>query len=171
MFAGHDGGHRSSRATCRATMKSDETLTRLIEWDMLLLNIETATKITRRTDFFSWVQGVFQGIIAHEVLICGLAFPATSGLVFEWLGSYPMAAERFAELCSPDQGLLHPAVRLWQLRGSEPLVLSANAQAEARTEEAQVCNRLAHWSFDNLLAHGLPGLDGRPAGFFALSKI
>jgi transcriptional regulator EpsA len=138
---------------------------------MLLLNIEAATRVNRRTDFFSWVQGVFQGVIAHEVLVCGLAFPGTSELAFEWLGSYPLAAERFAELCSPDRGLLHRAVKLWQARGCAPLLVTAGGEAAERADDAPLQTDLAHWSFDNLLVHGLPGLDGRLAGFFALAKI
>jgi transcriptional regulator EpsA len=142
-----------------------------MELDMLLLNIEAASKIAKRAEFFSWVQGVFQGVIAHEVLICGLAFPGTNGLRFEWLGSYPMATERFAELCSTDRGLMYRAIRVWHERGGSPLLLDAAAPDAWSGEATELLDLLRQWDLLNLMAHGLPGLDGRPAGFFALCKL
>jgi transcriptional regulator EpsA len=142
-----------------------------LELDMLLLNIEAAARVGKRTEFFSWVQGVFQSAIAHEVLICGLAFPGTNGLRFEWQGSYPMAPELFTELCGPDQGLLYPAIRLWHERGGVPLLSSATAADARDSEDVGLRRLLRHWNLDNLVAHGLPGLDGRPAGFFMLCKL
>jgi DNA-binding CsgD family transcriptional regulator len=32
-------------------------------------------------------------------------------------------------------------------------------------------NALRQAALDNLIAHGLPGLDGRPSGFFAMCKV
>ena len=142
-----------------------------LELDMLLLNIEAAARVGKRTEFFSWVQGVFQSAIAHEALICGLAFPGTNGLRFDWQGSYPMIPERFAELCSPDQGLVYPVIRLWHERGSAPLVLSVTGSDGRDSESAETLRLLRHWNLDNLVAHGLPGLDARPAGFFVLCKL
>jgi len=46
------------------------------ELDALLVNFETAVRVKKRSDFFSWVQGVFQGLIAHDVLICAIADPS-----------------------------------------------------------------------------------------------
>jgi transcriptional regulator EpsA len=152
-------------------MEDDVSVYSRIELDMLLLNIETAVKISRRTEFFSWVQGVFQGVIAHEVLICGLAFPGMNGLRFEWLGSYPIAAERFAELCSLDHGLMYRAMRLWHDRGCSPLLIARMASNVPGSESAELLELLDRWDLDNLIAHGLPGLDGRPAGFFVWCKL
>src|SRR5690242_4604359 len=99
---------RCSRRGCRiqkAGMEHDLSLTSRVELDVLLLNIEAASKVNRRTEFFAWVQGVFQGVIGHEIMICGLALPGMSSLSFDWVGAAPIAAEQFAELCSSDQGL------------------------------------------------------------------
>jgi transcriptional regulator EpsA len=141
------------------------------ELDILLLNIEAAVRITRRTEFFSWMQGVFQGVIAHEVLICGLAFPNINGLKFEWLGSYPLAAERFAELCAMEGGLMPRAIKLWHDRGRAPLLLNPRRNDALDGEDAELLDLLRRWDLKNLVAHGLPGLDDRPAGFFALCKV
>lgn len=157
--------------TGNAIMADDVSMFSRMELDILLLNIEAAVRITRRTEFFSWVQGVFQGVIAHEVLICGLALPGMNGLKFEWLGSYPLAAERFTELCSMDRGLMYRAIKLWHERGGTPLLLSPQRNDVHHGEDAEMLDLLQRWDLKNLVAHGLPGLDGRPAGFFALCKV
>jgi transcriptional regulator EpsA len=152
-------------------MEDDVSVHSRLELDMLLLNIEAAVRITRRTEFFSWVQGVFQGVIAHEVLICGLALPGMNGLRFEWLGSYPLAPERFAKLCSVDHGMMYRAIRLWHERGGGPLLVYPAAGDARSSESAEMLAQLQRWDLENLVAHGLPGLDGRPAGFFAWCKL
>jgi transcriptional regulator EpsA len=152
-------------------MEQNSEIKSRVELDLVLLNIEAAVRITRRAEFFSWVQGVFQSAIAHEALVCGLALPGLSGLSFEWQGSYPIAPELFAHLCAAEHGLMYRAARLWSARGHVPLLLSAAAHDGARSEEAELLQLLERCALDNLIAHGLPGLDGRPAGFFALGKI
>jgi transcriptional regulator EpsA len=156
--------------TGNGMMAGDVSIYSRTELDILLLNIEAAVRITRRTEFFSWMQGVFQGVIAHEVLICGLAFPNMNGLKFEWLGSYPLAAERFTEMCSMDRGLMYRAIKLWHERGGTPLLLNPR-RSDVADDDAELSDLLQRWGLKNLVAHGLQGLDGRPAGFFALCKV
>ncbi len=152
-------------------MLDEGTLYTRVDLDMLLLNVEVAVKVSRRTEFFAWVQGVFQSAIGHDALICGLALPDVSGLRYEWLGGYPISEERFAEICDVDHGLMHRAIRGWHEGGGAPLLVNpANRDARdgAATDLADTLRRL---QLDNLIAHGLPGLDGRPAGFFALCNL
>ena len=83
-------------------MQNDAVIQGRAELDILLANIETAVKVKSRACFFSWVQGVFQGIVPHEGLVCAIPHPATRGLRFDWLGSYPIPEEHFAELSRSD---------------------------------------------------------------------
>ena len=53
------------------------------ELDVLLANIEAAVKVKSRACFFSWVQGVFQGIVAHEGLLCAMPLPGAGGLHYD----------------------------------------------------------------------------------------
>jgi transcriptional regulator EpsA len=142
-----------------------------MDMDILLLNVEIAIRIARRTEFFSWIQGVFQGAIAHEALVCGLAYPGQSGLRFEWQGSFPMPPDRFAELCSTDRGVIYKAVRCWHENPNVPLLVDPSSPESAMGETAELADLVRRWELKNLIAHGVPGLDGRPACFFALCKL
>jgi transcriptional regulator EpsA len=150
----------------RHPMDEDASLSTSMDLDILLLNVEVAIGITRRTEFFSWVQGVFQGAIAHDALICGLAMPNENGLRFEWLGSYPIAAEAFAELASVERGLLYRALGAWQDGGGAPLIVAPDGPPGGG-----LLDLLRRRDLRNMLAHGVPGLDGRPACFFVLCRL
>ena len=151
-------------------MENEVYLRSRMELDALLVNVETAVRINKRTEFFSWVQGVLQGLIPHEVLVCGLPFPSMSGLRFDWVASFPIASDRFAEMCRGDGGLIHQAVDLWLGSGGVPLLGDAEAFAGCGGEYAAFGLQLRNFDLDNIVAHGLPGLDGRPAAFFAFFK-
>lgn len=139
--------------------------------DMVLVNIEAAVRIKKRSDFFSWVQGVFQGMLAHEVLVCGLPVPPASSLQFDWLGSFPIAERSFADLCRPDRGVMPPLISLWRQAGGVPLVLRRPLAAQASPLVSSVLEELQKQELDNVVAHGLWGFGGQPACFFAFFKL
>src|SRR5262245_65964206 len=97
---------------------------------MLLVNIEAAVKVETRPDFFFWVQGVFQGMIPHEGMICGIPDPAAPRLRFEWIGSYPIGEDRLAELSRLDGGALHVLAEAWRAGGCNALVLRMAAASD-----------------------------------------
>ena len=152
-----------------AVMQDDAVIQSRAELDTLLVNIEAAVKIKKRPGFFSWVQGVFQGVIAHEVLVCALPHPCARGLRFDWLGSYPIAEERFGELCRADGGLLHGLLGAWEQGGRVPLLLGGTLTADAATKV--LVEALQRLDLTNAMAHGLPGLHGHPAAFFAFFQL
>src|SRR5262249_58198457 len=129
-----------------------------------------AVKITRRTELFSWVQGVFQSVIAHEVLVCGLAFPGVNGLRFEWLGSYPIAPEPFAEMCSVDYGLMYRAIKAWRASGGAPLLVYPGAPDAAGEDRGEILRQVPQWCHANLLWHGRPGLERRWTAFLVSGR-
>jgi len=141
------------------------------ELDMLLVNVESAVRVKQRPDFFSWVQGVFQGMLAHEVLVCGLADPGARSLRFEWMGSFPVSGEHLAGLCNPDGGLMPMLVARWEHAGRMPIVLASGLNRAGAGGTDKIVDALHQLDLANVAAHGLPGLDGRPAGFFAFFKL
>lgn len=138
------------------------------ELDVLLVNIEAAVKVKTRACFFSWVQGVFQGIVAHEGLVCAMPHPGARGLRHDWLGSYPIAEEHFTELCRRD-GVVRQLVTAWRRGGCVPLSVGAASSLDPATEA--MADTLRRMDLANAIVHGLAGLDEHPAGFFAFFKL
>ena len=149
-------------------MTEDESLIHSrTELDLLLVNIEAAVKVDTRPDFFFWVQGVFQGMIGHEALVCGISGPAAQGLRFEWLGSYPIGEDGLAQLCHKDGGLLHTLVAAWEQGGRRALFVTAAGEADS----SPVVRALLGADLGSTVAHGLQGLNGIPIAFFAFFKL
>ena len=142
-----------------------------IDAELVLLNVETAADVVRRPDFFCWVQGVFQSVLAHQGLVCGLAHPDSARLTFTWMGGYPISAECFTEISDPSGGVCHELVKSWEQCGRVPLAVSDEADLEALPEAAVLRARLRRVQLVNCLAHGVLGPDGRPAAFFELFNL
>jgi transcriptional regulator EpsA len=139
------------------------------ELDVLLVNIEAAVKVKKRSDFFSWVQGVFQGMLAHEILICAMADRASRGYRMEWMASRPIDAQRFAELCNGTGGLVHRLIAKWEQGGRRPLLLQGG-EGEQGTELG-IAAEIQRLELDEVAAHGIPDVDGYAACFFSFSKL
>jgi transcriptional regulator EpsA len=151
-------------------MMEDEILIRSrTQLDVLLVNIETAVKIKRRSDFFSWVQGVFQGLLAHEILICALFDPAARSYRMESMSSHPLDEQRLAGLCGTSGALVYRLIALWEREGRQPIAIRGSL-APSVTEQSLTAE-VQRLELDNVLAHGIPGIDGRAAGFFCFSKM
>ena len=114
-------------------MTEDEILIRSrTQLDVLLVNIETAVKIKRRSDFFSWVQGVFQGLLAHEILICALFDPAARSYRMESMSSHPLDEQRLAGLCGTSGALIYRLIALWERDDRQPIAITAGGGALSR---------------------------------------
>jgi transcriptional regulator EpsA len=154
-----------------AVMRDGVLVQSRVELDTVLVNVEAAVKVKQRAHFFSWVQGVFQGMLAHEGLMCGLPHPEEKDLRFDWLGCYPASQDWLADVLRPSGGLMSLLIADWQRRGRVPLLLGhapgASSVAVAR-DLIDECRRL---ELSNLAAHGLVGVDGQPAAFFAFFKL
>jgi transcriptional regulator EpsA len=142
-----------------------------IDAELILGNIQAAVEVATRPAFFSWVQGRFQSMLAHEVLICGLADRSARGLTFEWVGSFPISKERFRELCSPDGGLLYNLVTMWEQGDRATLILGSAPGRDSPPETERVLADIRKFDLSNSLADGVAGPDGQTFSFFAFFKM
>jgi transcriptional regulator EpsA len=150
-------------------MNTDFIIRTRSELDVLLVNFETAVRVTKRSDFFSWVQGVLQGIVPHEVLICAIADPAAGGYRLESVASDPTVQMRLQELCRTRGGLVYRLIERWETLGCAPLLI--DAQRKEDFAGAPLIAELKRHELHNVMAHGVPDLAGRAHAFFAFCKI
>jgi transcriptional regulator EpsA len=151
-------------------VENDDILIRTrADLDVLLVNLEAGAKVKRRPDFFSWVQGVFQGVLAHEVLICVVADAPARSYRTDWMSSLPVDEERYAELCERGSGFVFRVMAVWEQLGRRPLLL--NGRIRPSTSDFGLGPDIERLGLINVLAHGIPDLDGRAAGFFSFSRI
>lgn len=150
-------------------MEDDSLIRTREELDVLLVNVEAAVRVKKRSDFFSWVQGVFQAMLAHEILICALADRASRAYRMEWMASRPIEEQRFAELCNGTGGLVHRLIALWEQAGRRPLLLKGGDRGAGM--ELGITAEIQRLDLDEVVAHGIPDVDGYAACFFSFSKL
>ena len=148
----------------------DEILIRdRAELDTLLVNVEAAVRVKKRSDFFSWVQGVFQGMIAHEVLICAVADPVTRTYNMEWMSSHPIDPQSLSALCSSSDGLVYRLLSLWENQGRRPVLI--NGGQDGSPAEFAIAGEIERLNLLNVAAHGVPDAEGNAASFFCFAKM
>src|SRR5262245_45839571 len=106
------------------------------------------------------MQGVFQNMIPHEVLVCGLSHPSSRGLRMEWMGSFPATEERLAELFRADGGVIPAMIPLWERNERQAIVLRGANSSELHGMGHPVLEQVRKLDLQNVVAHGLPGFDG-----------
>lgn len=149
----------------------DELLIRSrADLDILLVNIEAAARIKRRSDFFSWVQGVFQGLVKHEILICVISDPSTRTYRMDWMSGVPTDPETFAALCARGSGLVYRMMGRWEQSGRTPVCICVDG-ANSQRAEASMLEDLRRYDLNNAWGHGVPDAEGRAGGFFALARV
>jgi transcriptional regulator EpsA len=150
-------------------MEDDLLIKTREQLDVLMVNIEAAVRVKRRSDFFSWVQGVFQGMLAHEVLICAIADRTSRGYRMEWMASVPIDEGRFGELCNGTGGLVYRLIALWERGGRRPLLLRGPDNGAGG--DAGLAGEIHRLELVNVAAHGVPDSDGYAASFFCFAKL
>ena len=154
----------------RPVMEDEILIRSRTQLDVLLVNMEASVKVKRRSDFFSWVQGVFQGLLAHEILICAVFDPAARCYRMESMSSHPLDEQRIMGLCGTSGALIYRLMALWERGGRQPVAIKGGGGALSATEQS-LAAEVQRLELDNVLAHGIPGIDGRAAGFFCFSKL
>ena len=86
--------------------------------------ISESLRITQRTHLFNWLQGSFQGLVGHEIMIFGIKSSDTDSYHFEYFtSSRYFSDEQFSLVIEQDVGLVSKALKLWQ-ETSMPLFVS-----------------------------------------------
>lgn len=136
--------------------------------------VEASLRVIRRDQLFSWLQGSFQYLFPHEVMICGISASAGEDFSFESFSSI-----RYPESCanavtSPRDGVVWRVMALWQ-NARRPLMLGGglppgdygNYLVPFTDEEANLMEVELH----NIAAHGMGGQNGGISTFFCFSRV
>ena len=88
--------------------------------------ISESLRILQHSHLFNWLQGTFQNLLAHEVMIYGIKTSEADSYEYEYLTSSRYFDEnKFHESIGQDKGLANQILALWQQDGMPLLVSSA----------------------------------------------
>lgn len=94
-----------------------------VEQLRFLRAIEAAVEIRRRHELFRWLQGEFQTVIPHKLMVCTLADGNGVPLLIDRFSNCPVPGDVLQEVCSPHAGLVQRLGSAWLRAGARALTL------------------------------------------------
>jgi transcriptional regulator EpsA len=141
---------------------------------MYLEIVDSSLRVTRREHLFPWLQGCFQYLLPHEIMICGVD-DGSSGICFESFCSVRYFTEGHQEEATePQHGLVWRAMKAWR-EARRPVVLTHDLPAGDHgnfvVPFAEPEEKLRQSELRNLVGHGIRSDDGGVTTFFCFSRV
>lgn len=99
-----------------------------IEQLRFLRAIASAVEVQRRNQMFRWLEGEFQTVLPHRLLVCTLVDGEGNPLVIDRFSSSPIPNEVLQEICAEGNGLISDLGETWFNSGARPLVLLPSSE-------------------------------------------
>jgi len=136
---------------------------------------EHSLRVTQREHFFSWLQGCFQYLFPHEVMVCGIGAYDSEDFSFESFSSTLCFSESHARAATaPRDGLVWQAMVAWR-QARRPLMLGDGLRAgdygSYVVPFTDADARLAAIELSNIAAHGMGEQNGNVSTFFCFSRV
>lgn len=99
-----------------------------IEQLRFLRAIASAVEVRRRNQMFRWLEGEFQTVLPHRLMVCTLVDSEGNSLVIDRFSSSPIPNEVLQEICAEGNGLIADLGETWFNSGARPLVLVPSSE-------------------------------------------
>ena len=136
---------------------------------------ESSLRVYKRDQFFSWLQGSFQSLLPHEILLCGVRLRNQEYLHFESFASTRYFTEHHISLVTNIRnGLITRVISTW-LNNNRPILiadeLSVSDLVTYRVPFVEPPLSLRESELKNIAAHGVANREGEVVTFFSFSRI
>jgi transcriptional regulator EpsA len=138
------------------------------ELERFFVIIEFSLRITERHQFFTWSQGVLQGLLPHAMLACVVGDSAKQSYRIEYFSADAQSDPNFAEMCDADSGILLKVMRLWEKSNWRPVLIDPSIETGS---DKKLAGTLAHFQLGNVVAQGAHAANGEPSSFFCFFRV
>lgn len=136
--------------------------------------IADSLRVSQRTHLFNWLQGEFQYLIGHEVMICGVKSSENDTYVYEYFTSTRYFNDvQFNEAIKQDTGLVSQAIDLWKNKISPVFITNQLKPADYKNysifnlSEAELKNS----EMKSLAAHGFGNHNSQISTFVIFARL
>lgn len=131
--------------------------------------VEASFDISSRQQFFVWTQGSVQGLVPHQILVCGLRDGSGRSMTLQrFSASRYFRQEHFDAVSDPVGGLL-PRLMAVSTETGESIVFSPRGRA--RLSNQQLDELVAAHELRNLAAGLVNGIDGHVEAFYGFARV
>jgi transcriptional regulator EpsA len=138
-----------------------------LELESLVLNLNASLRVHTRSQFFSWTQGLLQGLIRHELLVCALfngKRPSPRVDSFSMAASDPST---ISELFLRDASLVTNLIKAWEERRYRPLI--CDAAHNGIFARCAFASELQRRGATRIMAQGTHDADGETSSLFVFA--
>ncbi|MFM9913807.1 MAG: XrtB/PEP-CTERM-associated transcriptional regulator EpsA [Methylophilaceae bacterium] len=136
--------------------------------------VEASLRITRREQFFSWLQGSCQYLIPHEILLCGVRSGKSNEFRFESFTVTRYVTDEHIQVATAPDGVVTASVEAWR-RTHRPVMMAEGLKTGEKNQFSvpSVSNlqALQQSELRNIVAHGLDSKGEGISTFFCFSRI
>lgn len=137
--------------------------------------ITESLRVTERKHLFSWLQGSFQALLGHEIMVCAIRAKDSETYYFDSFTSTRYFKHSHLEMVTKDGvGLLSRAMAEWK-HHANPLVIAPNLtagnQGKFSVPFEETDENLRRAELINIAAHGIADNEGKLSTFFAFSRL
>ncbi len=136
---------------------------------------EASLRIHQRDQLFSWLQGSFQYLFPHEVLVCCMRFQHQPGLHFEsFISTRYVKQQQVQQATQHDQALIQRVIMAWRRSRRPILIADGLSVGDFGSHLVPFCERpgaLRELELNNIAAHGMTSEDGDVLSFFSFSRV
>lgn len=139
------------------------------------MEIVTASlDVTRRTHLFSWLQGSFQALIPHEIMVCGIRTGEGDHIQFDHFSSTRYFTDQHLEEATrPSHGVIWRAMAAWSKTHKPVFIAEGLAKGEFSLHSVpfvEPIGDLQKAELKNIVAYGVSGHAG-VSSFFCFSRV
>jgi transcriptional regulator EpsA len=136
--------------------------------------VSASLDVTRRTHLFSWLQGSFQALVPHEIMVCGIRTGEGEHIQFDHFSSTRYFTDQHLEEATrPNDGVIWRAMAAWS-RSHKPIFLADGlAKGEFSLHSVPFVEpegALQKAELKNIIAYGVNGHAG-VSSFFCFSRV
>ena len=135
-----------------------------VQAEPLLLNLEASLRVHGRAHFFSWTQGLLQGLIRHEVLVCALRDGNPLAFRVDSFSTSVPDAAVFGETLLADGPVVPNLIKAWKARRFRPVICEAGGAGPLG--RGSFAHELERAGAPQLLVHGTHDADGQVRSLF-----
>lgn len=141
-----------------------EVSLRSLDIEALTLNLDASLNVHTRSHFFTWTQGLLQGLIHHEALICVLRCHDPATWRVDSFSTRVADSTVFAAPLLRDIALVPRLVDAWKAAHHLPIVLPA--RRDGVLGSGALAGELERIAATRLAVHGCHDIDGEPNCLF-----
>jgi transcriptional regulator EpsA len=130
-------------------------------------NLDASLRVCARPHFFSWTQGLLQGLVRHDVLVCARRNGRPLSLRVDSFATVVPDCTIFSETFLQDASVALKLIKAWQKRCFRPVICEAGDRA--LLGHGAFTRELERIGATQLVAHGTHDANGDMESFFTFA--